>query len=1244
VKILKISGENIASLGEPFSVEFDQAPLHQHGLIVITGKTGAGKSSLLDTMFLALYDQAPRFNQSQRSIEIGGEYEEERLKGNDVRHLVSRGKAYGLAEVTFEANDGELYTVRWQARRARNKSDGRWQASQREIIQLTTNQAFSTTKREFQSHIDELIGLDYEQFRRSVVLPQGDFAAFLKAGEDQRSALLERMTGTELYSRISSQVYENAKAEQQALEAIDARLGGIERLDEAQREALTQEQAQHKARLDELEQAQRLELKQSERLLALDAAQDEVRRKEAAREALRAREGAVNELVEQLKSLEQVEPLREAWLKRAHLQTEVESLRGRGAALEEQAEAANAHQISAEQAVATASHALSEHKRAEEALRPELARAQALELQLNTLSQGSIQLAEQRQVALSRHQQSLDKAESGKRRLELLAGQQVELQDWLRAHAQSRHWPAQRDAIEHQLRRYLQLRLQGVELQDYLGQSAHDQGQLSADQKQLAQQLAELDQALADRRAKLAEFESQQTHVSAEQYQALGAEYERLTRQLALAKEVAELTQSMARVEQQCRAIDHECRANEALRSQLMVVQERQLAVTEEAQQSYQGAMDLLALSDYRAQLQEGTPCPLCGNEHHPYRHSALSQPGAAQSMAAQLRQRFEEHQQRLLQLNTQIATSEQVQRHQLALRARLLLELEEMGANLAPRIALADQLGWRMSDDPSDARQWAAELESRQQQLVEQLEQARVAWDLQERRVRWRDQLVSELHQFEQQRGQLEGEGRLAKQRLEQALKSQQQLEAQVGQTGEQLSQVTEQLNQLLVGLHWADLLELQGLEACLTIIGAVIHDFQRAEQQSAELATQQQALEREQQGVEASLEHLRGDAQRMSQEYQLAQETLMACQRERQDCLGGESVEQWRSRWQQQLTALEQALDRQQQQWAVSGQQLAAQQALLVSHYERLKAAQGLLEKAQIDWLELLALQGRDGEHVESWLAIEPALRQQWQAELDDYRNQSRQLAQALEQAKAQHQSLSAAIEAGQSELSAQLAHLGLEAGSALKEARELCQERHYQARLRLEQDAKAGADSQKLVAERDAQRQIYDTWQQLNQLIGSASGAKFRTFAQQLTLDKLLTEANAQLRDLAPRYLLERVPGSALSLQVIDGDMGDEVRGLSSLSGGETFLVSLGLALALSSMSSQHLAIGSLFIDEGFGTLDPESLDMVLACLDNLQASGRQVTVISHVQALVERIPAQIALRNLGAGRSRVEVVIA
>jgi exonuclease SbcC len=187
----------------------------------------------------------------------------------------------------------------------------------------------------------------------------------------------------------------------------------------------------------------------------------------------------------------------------------------------------------------------------------------------------------------------------------------------------------------------------------------------------------------------------------------------------------------------------------------------------------------------------------------------------------------------------------------------------------------------------------------------------------------------------------------------------------------------------------------------------------------------------------------------------------------------------------------------------------------------------------------------------------------------------------------------------------------------------------------------DAEARGRRAAALAEVEAEQLGAEVDRILGDVIGSHDGKLFRSFAQSLTLDNLLAVANAHLDELAPRYQLERVPRHDLELQVIDRDLGAEVRSVQSLSGGESFLVSLALALGLSSMSAHDVRVRTLLIDEGFGTLDPATLDSALSVLDALQATGRQVGVISHVPALVERVGAHVRVVQRGGGRSEVIV---
>jgi len=200
---------------------------------------------------------------------------------------------------------------------------------------------------------------------------------------------------------------------------------------------------------------------------------------------------------------------------------------------------------------------------------------------------------------------------------------------------------------------------------------------------------------------------------------------------------------------------------------------------------------------------------------------------------------------------------------------------------------------------------------------------------------------------------------------------------------------------------------------------------------------------------------------------------------------------------------------------------------------------------------------------------------------------------------------------------------------------------EDRAFAIRHTLKIDAENRKNAENLLPKIEVQRGKTNLWQGMSDLIGSADGKKFRVFAQSLTLDLLLAMANEHMSSLSPRFLLMRVPTSEMELQVIDRDMGDDIRGVNSISGGESFLVSLALALGLSTLASGSTRIGSLFIDEGFGSLDQDTLDTALSTLDALQATGRMVGVISHVSGLTEKIGTRIEVTSTGGGKSCVRV---
>lgn len=319
-----------------------------------------------------------------------------------------------------------------------------------------------------------------------------------------------------------------------------------------------------------------------------------------------------------------------------------------------------------------------------------------------------------------------------------------------------------------------------------------------------------------------------------------------------------------------------------------------------------------------------------------------------------------------------------------------------------------------------------------------------------------------------------------------------------------------------------------------------------------------------------------------------------------------------------------------------AATAQQLASLQGQLLQAQASLQALQRAQESAHATWLQALQASPLTDEAAYHQALLPEAERAQLQA-----------LHERLHSALQHHATLQADAHARAAALQAQAVTDASAAAiqerlHTLEETRHAHSARLGAAQARLNDDAQRRSQQAALLATIATQTQDCDLWQRLDALIGSAKGDKFRRFAQGLTLEHLLHLANQHLARLHGRYLLRRKTTGELELDIVDSWQGDVARDTRTLSGGEAFLVSLALALALSDLVSSKTSIDSLFLDEGFGTLDGDTLEVALGALDALNASGKMIGIISHVQALQERIPVQIRVdKGAGVGHSRLVV---
>src|SRR3989338_6138421 len=255
MRILAIRGENLASLSDPFEIDFEAEPIQTSGIFAITGPTGAGKTTILDAICLALFDSLPRMDTAERSASVGRAESDsgQQVKYDDVRGILRHGAGAGYAEVDFVGQDARRYRSRGEVNRARGKASGKLQNQRITLTDIDSGEIVGDKKTDTLQEIKKRIGLSFDQFRRSVLLAQGDFETFIKAGAKDRAELLERITGTEIYSRISQAAFDRAKKEREAIRDFETQLGEHQPLTDEEKAAVEERVKETKSEVDRIE-------------------------------------------------------------------------------------------------------------------------------------------------------------------------------------------------------------------------------------------------------------------------------------------------------------------------------------------------------------------------------------------------------------------------------------------------------------------------------------------------------------------------------------------------------------------------------------------------------------------------------------------------------------------------------------------------------------------------------------------------------------------------------------------------------------------------------------------------------------------------------------------------------------------------------------------------------------------------------------------------------------------------------
>ncbi|MGY3090389.1 exonuclease SbcC [Hymenobacter sp. UYAg731] len=1124
MKIISVACQNLNSLRgkQVHRLDFETAPLENCGLFAITGPTGAGKTTLLDAITLALYGRTPR-------------------QGNG-RSLISHGATESWAEVVYEVAAGR-FLAKWSIQRARKKVGGALQDAYMEVCSWPDGKLLTQKTEKSIAQNEVLTGMKYTQFTRSVLLAQGGFDEFLKAKDDEREKLLERITGIEIYTTLSGQAHERFRAEELKERDLSARIGAVQwfSADElaaktTEDEQLTDAVATAAAAADALRQHHDWHQKLAELTTKTTQAATAV---EQAKTMLATRQPDLDRLADH----ERAEPFEKRWVR------------------------VNAAARDAQQA---------------ETARQQLARDLATARVRHAQAQAAVEAArtawQQAEEDLAREKPALDEA----------LAQIPNLDTLTKAAAIARREWDEKKAIQQQAQRdFLHFEQQVTTNRTEFNQLSEWLTRHAADEK-LGTAAARLDGLLAQRDKAASDYSlvKQQKQPLLTELNTAGQAAQDFHNNAELASEaLAGLAEEWELWRRQ-----HAGLQEAAQDRQLLLVNELEVVRATHGRH-FEQLLGKKLFAQHKDNLQPGHSCPLCGALEHPVLREGVDT--SAEAIAALEKQVAASSQQ------LQTLTSQQQDND------KLLTILEPF-----PRALVANAAA-RQLDLPAALR--GAQL------------------------------LVRDLNNAPERQTKHTKEYGQAKKAEADALDKQELLSKQLAGIDEQLTRIQAE-----------GLLAVQEMEELATQLEL---PFDRRQPASLKALIQERAtafdrnnsrrnkLEVELAGATARLEALEKAAQGLVMEVEKLGERQQVAAREAEACAaaiaaahpGYASPQAALNHWQ---TAERTA--RQSHEAAQTTERAGSEQCNNLESEARYKAdARNLAQFEHDHLLEELSHQLPLAGLAASSAILDLLLPE---AQRPVLRRLATELRGNVAQAQAHQQWC--AVELAKTQAQA----LTPEPAEAVKTTFEDAQQHYLTQRDHLASLKKELADDQlkrathhELAQELTAQKAETRRWAAMYELLGSRDKSKFSRFAQGLTLARLVSHANHHLRLFNERYTLRRRDATSLGLLVADS-YDDCVRDVGTLSGGETFLVSLALALGLSELASNSARIDSLFIDEGFGTLDADTLDIALAALGSLRQRGKTIGIITHVDVdkLKDYIDTRVVVERVGQGSSRLRVL--
>lgn len=1134
MKFLQLEILNLASLDKQGGevINFEEGALGESTIFSIVGPTGSGKSTLLDAICLALYNRAPRYPRKKgdknQNIEIFGEAdanENNRLAPTDSRNILTRGKKEGYSKLTFLANNGSIYRAEWHVRFQRV----RYENAKTSLYKITRNGEQLTEKIADWNELPNIIGLDYDQFLRTVLIAQGSFANFLTAKENERYELLEKLIGCEeTYTNIATEI---KKAKDQAVDAYNQMAASVEAV--KQNLLNDEELAQLQEEITLLEKAEKeldSQLKAiSENLQWYEENDKQTKQITIYQADMEQAANAIKDIQAQIIRLQLHDEVQPAVNLLQEVERQIQSIHNQ----EEEILKSEAAIKSKEVGITESEHTLSYLKEVVNKAQEQLEKAMPV-------------IAEARALK-TKMEAAMPNLKEKKEALEL---------------AQKENLTALKDVEEN-----------ARNIQKWEAETEKANLALKATQEEIAKQKQVLHEAT----------QAAEQAWEKEKNKTAGQNIEELQTQKSAADRKLQDIQQAIKVVTHLNAATAEKQKNE---ERIQFLGERNAKIDEAL-----GKLSIEALTQetltlrnaytlmvsekweiHRANLTEGKPCPLCGSTTHPYHTdnrqfeeatTELTQLLKAKENLLKLQQKQEKDlsgerkqndgevqtlQKQQEKLSGEIATYEEEWKALIAQYPKIPKEEAELKSLLPIYEDKAKEVTGKLSLFNKIQKEIERLTQLKDKAVKDEAAYESKASTIQNNAQENTSICATKLAEHKALTTNLISQEKNKKEAYEKALQA-------WNNTKKEMEEWQAQYQQILNGE------EPDAAEQRLT--AAKDEATKAADDQNENINK-----------LKAELANSKGSHQTMLSQSKTMKENLQEKEKE---------LDLWIEEYNKQL----------------------AEKSIEPSLIDR-NTIREMLHSAE-DWNAIRRGKDEKEKAVASTTALYQSAEKAHQQHLEHQPAQTRDALLAIQQ-KYQERSQ-------RNELIAANARM-----------------QNHQEAVKLLGDK---AEALQLVT------QEKDDWTAITDAIG-ADGKTLRKIAQCYTLSFLIAHANQEIRKFNSRYELQQVKHS-LGIRVIDHDRADDIRDTTSLSGGETFIVSLGLALGLSALSSRNISFENLFIDEGFGTLDPDTLATVIDSLAMLQSSqGKKVGVISHTDTMSERITTQIRIiKNGNSGSSHIEI---